>query len=553
MISLTVVLLAFGVLDDPRVPELNQKVVQFARERFGQQVGNGECWTLAAEALKEAGAKRDGVYIFGRKLSSNEAIFAGDVVQFENTKFEGKHRHSFHHHTSIVNKVLGPAMLELIHQNVGKAGKTVSLSTIDLRELKEGTVEIFRPRVKGDNPAAVSKSAAGQTAKKPDLRIKFSGPPDDLLELINPEIYSIEGTWQMDGDALVSPLDQRARLQFPCNPPDEYALFLVAERKQGTGSINIGLVAGDSQFQVILDGASPPTSGLDMLDGKRFNLNETAYEGTVITNDKPSTIVCVVRRDGITVTCDDKKLIDWTGDPKRLSLPRQWQVGDRGSFFVATYASNYRITKIELAPIGGSKPVAAKTSQPQPPESGPADLLNLIDPQRDGVKGTWLRNGADLVSLADEYSRIQIPYMPPDEYDLEISVTREDGNDTFGIGLVMGEHQAMIALDSYSPKVTGLHTLDGKKANVNESTRRVDALKLKTRSKLLCSVRKDKITLTCDDKTILDWSGDPNRLAVQSAFAVPNNRVLFLASMRSVFTIDKIVLTPVTGEGKRLR
>src|SRR5262249_17997601 len=77
------------------LPELNRKVLKFAEDHKGEQVGNGECWTLAAEALSSAGAQRPGangvpVYIFGRKLDSEEAILPGDVVQFEKAKFVHK-------------------------------------------------------------------------------------------------------------------------------------------------------------------------------------------------------------------------------------------------------------------------------------------------------------------------------------------------------------------------------------------------------------------------------------------------------------------------------
>ena len=39
---------------------LNKLVLDYAHGKLGQQVGNGECWTLAFEALKDAGAKRPG-------------------------------------------------------------------------------------------------------------------------------------------------------------------------------------------------------------------------------------------------------------------------------------------------------------------------------------------------------------------------------------------------------------------------------------------------------------------------------------------------------------
>ncbi len=129
------------------VSEVNRRVVKFAADHAGQQVGNGECWTLAAEALKDAGAKLDGAYGFGRKLGKRDAVLPGDVMQFEKARFAGKgHSVSMPHHTAIVGQVDGPTVFTLLHQNYGASGKTVSRLTIDVRELKEGTMEIFRPK-----------------------------------------------------------------------------------------------------------------------------------------------------------------------------------------------------------------------------------------------------------------------------------------------------------------------------------------------------------------------------------------------------------------------
>jgi hypothetical protein len=135
------------------VPELNRKVLKFAQDHTGEQVGNGECWTLAADALAHAGAQRPGVNgvpvnTFGRKLDPKSAILPGDVVQFEKAKFEHKTEtatswQTMPHHTAIVSKVDGKT-ISILHQNY--AGKrTVGAGEIVLTELTEGTVEFFRP------------------------------------------------------------------------------------------------------------------------------------------------------------------------------------------------------------------------------------------------------------------------------------------------------------------------------------------------------------------------------------------------------------------------
>ena len=40
------------------IPPLNQEVLEFARERLGEKVADGQCLSLAAEALRYAGARR---------------------------------------------------------------------------------------------------------------------------------------------------------------------------------------------------------------------------------------------------------------------------------------------------------------------------------------------------------------------------------------------------------------------------------------------------------------------------------------------------------------
>ena len=134
-------------------PDLNRRVLKFAADHQGQQVGNGECWTLAAEALKAAGTKPAVESVFGRKLDKRDAIFPGDILQIEKARFERPgHYDTMPHHTAIIYEVRGPTAFTLIHQNFGAAGKTVSLLPIDTRELKEGAIQAFRPLPAADSP-----------------------------------------------------------------------------------------------------------------------------------------------------------------------------------------------------------------------------------------------------------------------------------------------------------------------------------------------------------------------------------------------------------------
>jgi hypothetical protein len=141
------------VQSKPNAASLNQRVLNFARSKMGQQVGNGECWTLAYQALDAAGAKRPGqdglqLYQFG-KVVNLRAVVPGDVLQFENVNFKHTNPNgswsssSYPHHTAIVSAVSG-ARITLLNQNVG-GNRTVQVSTIDLNDrLPGGTLTAYQ-------------------------------------------------------------------------------------------------------------------------------------------------------------------------------------------------------------------------------------------------------------------------------------------------------------------------------------------------------------------------------------------------------------------------
>jgi hypothetical protein len=134
----------------PLIPPVNQRILDFAKKNAGQQVGNGECWTLANEALKAAGARHPSVMVWGRKLSAGEEPMPGDVIQFTSVTFHSKKGTSHYggpDHTAIIEQVVSPGVFLLLQQNMG-GNKTVSEATIDLATKTEGELAIYRPMVK---------------------------------------------------------------------------------------------------------------------------------------------------------------------------------------------------------------------------------------------------------------------------------------------------------------------------------------------------------------------------------------------------------------------
>ena len=152
------------------LPPLNEKVLEFAEGQKGQQVGDGECTTLAFAALRSAGARwsrpesLERGPVWGEAVKSLDQSLPGDVIQFENAVFRGRKvypggryrywEYTYPHHTAIVASVKvtrAGVVLGIWHQNVLNQGedeskrKVVRGGTVRMGELREGTVKVYRP------------------------------------------------------------------------------------------------------------------------------------------------------------------------------------------------------------------------------------------------------------------------------------------------------------------------------------------------------------------------------------------------------------------------
>lgn len=70
---------------------------------------------------------------------------------------------------------------------------------------------------------------------------------------------------------------------------------------------------------------------------------------------------------------------------------------------------------------------------------------------------------------------------------------------------------------------------------------------------LLCSVRKGSVSATLDGRPLASWQGNLNRLSPSGLYKVTNPRALFLGTWGTRARISRLLLTPVSGQGKKLR
>lgn len=211
----------------------------------------------------------------------------------------------------------------------------------------------------------------------------------------------------------------------------------------------------------------------------------------------------------------------------------------------------------ELHEILGGGPGGTALASPEPEASGTVggksvNLLKRLDPRRDTIQGDWRLAGNVLTFAGDrEWSRLLIPYEPPEEYDLAVVAERVQGTELLIIGLVVGGRQATAVLDAWGGGVSGLEKIDGKVSQDNPTTHRGWRFVNGRRTTIVCRVRKDSVTVTCDGKVIIDCRGDPNRLSIVDGWKVPDERRLFLGGWKGgVFRFHKLEVREISGAGR---
>ena len=188
--------------------------------------------------------------------------------------------------------------------------------------------------------------AAGTRAQKPG--------EIDLLARLQIARDVVHGSWGFQGANLVTPSVQWARLAVPCIPPEEYDLRIVATRRQGTDSLNVGFVFGGRQGMLMVDGNGGETSWIDLVTPPDLASNETAVLGKYLKWNRPAQVLVSVRKGGVGVFVDQAKVIEWKGEPAELKLIPGFRIPDRKGLFIGAWETVLVIDELVLIPVTGS-------------------------------------------------------------------------------------------------------------------------------------------------------------------------------------------------------
>jgi hypothetical protein len=155
------------------ISSYNEDVATWCESQMGTQVGNGECWTLANDALKAVATSRTSAgqepcmasqaFVHGGLIFSylpavssspnppggikEAGVARGDIIQFLSAHFKDGGRQQWAgmpDHTSVITGVKADGTLEVVEQNSGGV-KIVKRGSYEMGQLVGGEVRIFRP------------------------------------------------------------------------------------------------------------------------------------------------------------------------------------------------------------------------------------------------------------------------------------------------------------------------------------------------------------------------------------------------------------------------
>jgi hypothetical protein len=187
--------------------------------------------------------------------------------------------------------------------------------------------------------------------------VSASQPPDEpinILGMLDLRKDALDDGFRLENGVLFTPpwKNRNSRIVFPLDSvPLEYDIHLVVERKTQQGfSLSIGVLMGDHQACVDMDGGRNKAWCLSKIDGKSMHDgNVTTVEGQRLPLDKKVVVDISVRRDGVKVVCEGESVIDWNGRPDQLSL---WEkiIVPKDKLFLFSQ-NEYEVQSLTLTPV----------------------------------------------------------------------------------------------------------------------------------------------------------------------------------------------------------
>ncbi|HEX4131782.1 MAG TPA: protein kinase [Pirellulales bacterium] len=217
---------------------------------------------------------------------------------------------------------------------------------------------------------------------------------------------------------------------------------------------------------------------------------------------------------------------------------------------------------VPVTPTAPQTPLAP----PEMVDGKPFDLLAIVDPARDtanaklfgtagrGFPSRWRKTGNILTVNSTGLkgtAKIEFPIEIPNEYDLELMVSRpKTPTESHGLLLTLpidGEPVAL-GMDLGDNHSWGLDKIDGKPAARNGTLVENKPPIGTAATRVVVKVRCGTVTVTANDERMLEWTGRGEQLSVVPVRKAHLNHAFVLSTDDADFIIHQMVVIPGGGD-----
>ncbi len=178
----------------------------------------------------------------------------------------------------------------------------------------------------------------------------------NALALVDPTKDTLNGRFEFEGTHLESRSRYGKLLAVPIEPEGDYeveiAFMPTGNHFKGVG---LGLPVTDGLAVLQFDVGNTGACGLDMLNGKPADANESTVKLAPLQKGQNPSFLVSVRHVGenvaITVTHAGRKLIDWSGPPSSFAAKRGWT--DCKSLGIGSGGGGFSITALKFKLLSG--------------------------------------------------------------------------------------------------------------------------------------------------------------------------------------------------------
>jgi hypothetical protein len=173
-------------------------------------------------------------------------------------------------------------------------------------------------------------------------------------------------------------------------------------------------------MRVVQDPILPPShASLEWADSSEDKSIESLCMQALSKNPEERPPDALAFAEGLTAWLKDKLVTVAVRDGKGKRSPFVWVPAALLpiAVFVAVFA--VRLTQ-------GPSPFESDWSRA-------TSLTTLSDPSKDGVEGAWKNDASTLVSGRSGHARLELPWRPPEEYDLRVVFVRREGQDDVAV------------------------------------------------------------------------------------------------------------------------